>query len=75
MFNFLNIVDYWPDNKLEKEKNFRAFMSNSQHAAYTNEFLTRDERFARRMNTFYEYLNIGTYISYFILEQLKEKDG
>ena len=78
LFNFLNIVGFWPDKKLEKEKNFRAAMCDSQHAGYaafTNEVFTRDERFAKRMNAVYEYLNIGTSISYYTLQQLNGKDG
>lgn len=78
IFNFLNIVGFWPDKKIDKERNFNAAMSDSQHAsyaAYTNEIFTRDERFARRLNAVYEYLNIGTRIKFFSLDQINGKDG
>lgn len=75
IFNFLNMVGYWPDKKIEKENKFRAAMSDSQHAgyaAYTNEFFTRDEGFAKRMYAVFEYLNIGTRINYFTLTQMND---
>lgn len=78
IFNFLNMVGYWPDKKIEKENKFRAAMSDSQHAgyaAYTNEIFTRDEGFAKRMNAVYEYLNIGTKITFFTLNQINGSDG
>jgi hypothetical protein len=78
IFNFLNLVGYWPDKKIENDKNFQAAMSDSQHAsyaAYTDKIFTRDERFARRLDAVYEYLNIGTRIRFFSLKQGNEKDG
>ncbi|MEO9886715.1 MAG: hypothetical protein ABJR05_04740 [Balneola sp.] len=78
IFNFLNMVGYWPDKKIEQENKFRAAMSDSQHAGYvafTNEFFTRDEGFAKRMNAVFEYLNIGTKITYFTLNQINGSDG
>lgn len=78
IFNFLNIVGYWPDNNIADEKKFNAAMSDSQHAsyaAYTNKFLTRDFKFSKRLYAVYEYLNIGTEVKYFSLDQLKDKDG
>lgn len=74
IFNFLNIVGYWPDNNIANENKFNAAMSDSQHAsyaAYTNEFYTRDYKFSKRLFAVYEYLNIGTKIKYFSLEPTK----
>jgi len=78
IFNFLNMIGYWPDKKIEKENKFRAAMSDSQHAGYaafTNEFFTRDEGLAKRVNAVFEYLNIGTKITYFTLNQINGSDG
>ena len=69
IFIQLNIVGYYPDSKLNKEKTFISSMSDMQHAvygAYANIFMTGDFRLYKKVEAIYEYLKIPT--QYFLLK-------
>lgn len=63
MYNFLNTAGYFPDSDIHKEKRFVASMSDNNHASMASHcdyFLSRDERFIKKIIAVFEYLEIKT---------------
>jgi len=62
IYNLLNTIGYFPDRNIEKERKFKSFVSDQQHAGmaiYSHLLLTCDKRFMKKTEAVYEYLNIG----------------
>ncbi|MDH5445985.1 MAG: hypothetical protein OEY52_10530 [Gammaproteobacteria bacterium] len=61
MYNMLNFIGYYPDQKLHLDGKFISSTSDSTHAvmgAHADVLFTIDKRFARKIEAIYEYLNI-----------------
>jgi hypothetical protein len=66
LYTFLEMLGYWSDRRLKKERRFLAFQSDQFHvanAAFTKAIITRDKPLAMRARAIYEYLGIGTVVS------------
>lgn len=65
IYTILNLIGYYQDEGLHKEKRFIASFSDMSHASYgcfCEYLITRDEAFAQKTNVAYEYLNIATQV-------------
>jgi len=65
IYTILNLIGYYKDEGLHKEKRFIASFSDMSHASYgcfCEYLITRDEAFAQKTNVAYEYLNIATQV-------------
>ncbi|MEO8343617.1 MAG: hypothetical protein ABI536_07330 [Gallionella sp.] len=65
IYNFLCLIGYQADEKLGRDNKFRAALSDHTHAAcgaYSQVFITADERMAMKVFAIYEYLKIQTHV-------------
>lgn len=65
IYNFLNIIGYYPDNKLDNSGRFTASMSDQQHASiavFADCLLSCDKNFVRKARAAYEYLGLHTQV-------------
>ena len=65
LYYLLNYIGYCPDKKLHKDDKFQSSMSDRTHAAFaafSQVFITKDERMAKKIFAIYEHLGIGTHV-------------
>lgn len=65
IYFLLNLIGYYSDESLNKEKRFLSSTLDSHHAqlgCFCDIFVTRDQKFAKKMKVIYEHFNIGTQI-------------
>ena len=65
IYDFLNLVGYYPDESLNKENKFLRSNLDRNHAAlgcFCDIFVTHDKRFIKKMKVIYEHFNIATKI-------------
>lgn len=65
IYDFLNLIGYYPDESLNKENKYLRSCRDRHHAmlgCFCDIFVTNDERFIRKMKVIYEYFNIATKI-------------
>lgn len=65
IYSLLNLVGYYSDENLNKEKRFLSSTLDSHHAqlgCFCDIFVTHDQKFAKKMKVIYEHFNIGTQI-------------
>ena len=65
IYTMLNMIGYYQDEGLHKEKRFIASFSDMSHASYgcfCEYLFTRDKAFSKKTAVAYEYLNIATQI-------------
>ncbi len=65
IYTMLNLIGYYQDESLHKEKRFIASFSDMSHASYACfcEYLfTRDKKFSIKARVAYEYLNVATQV-------------
>jgi len=63
LYNALNYFGYWQDRRLVKKNKFIPSYNDSRHAyhaSYSDVFVTRDKRFAKKLKAVYVYLGINT---------------
>ncbi|QIO06694.1 hypothetical protein [Acinetobacter shaoyimingii] len=71
IYNMLNLIGYYQDEDLHKEKRFIASFSDMSHASYgcfCEYLITCDKNFAQKTAVAYEYLNLATQVSLFKLK-------
>lgn len=62
-YNVLNLIGYFPDKQMERERKFVASMSDAGHASmasFCNVVLSNDNRFVTKAIAVYEYLGAQT---------------
>lgn len=65
LYDFLNLVGYYPDKKLNKEKEHLSSCLDRHHASlgcFCDVFVTQDKKFTKKMKVIYEHFNIATKI-------------
>lgn len=65
IYDFLNLIGYFPDESLNKENKFLRSNLDRSHATlgcFCDIFVTHDKRFIKKMKVIYEHFNIGTKI-------------
>lgn len=65
VYDFLNLIGYYPDESLNKENKFLRSNLDRSHATlgcFCDIFVTRDKRFIKKMKVIYEHFNIATKI-------------
>lgn len=65
IYDFLNLIGYYPDESLNKENKFLRSNLDRSHATlgcFCDIFVTHDQRFIKKMKVIYEYFNIATKI-------------
>lgn len=63
IYTMLNLIGYYQDEGINKEKRFIASFSDMSHASYgcfCDYIYTRDKPFSIKVRTSYEYLNVAT---------------
>ncbi|MES0491956.1 MAG: hypothetical protein ABUK01_18320 [Leptospirales bacterium] len=68
LYNYLNYVGYWQDEKLHKKRNYIPSVNDTNHAyyaAFAHLFLTRDSRFFKKLKAVYSYFNIETKVYHY----------
>lgn len=74
IYDFLNLIGYYPDESLNKENKFLRSCLDRHHAmlgCFCDIFVTQDKRFVKKMKVIFEYFNIGTKI--YDIEVLDDK--
>lgn len=62
---WLNLIGYWPDQKITDENKFRASfrdMLHASHALYTGLIISQDNRFCKKLLACFEYLKLDIVI-------------
>lgn len=65
VYFLLNLIGYYSDENLNKEKRFLSSTLDGHHAqlgCFCDIFVTHDQKFAKKMKVIYEHFNIGTQI-------------
>lgn len=65
IYDFLNLIGYYPDESLNKENKYLRSCRDRHHAmlgCFCDIFVTNDERFVKKMKVIYEHFNIATKI-------------
>ena len=65
IYDFLNLIGYYPDESLNKENKFLRSNLDRSHATlgcFCDIFVTHDKRFIKKMKVIYEHFNIATKI-------------
>ena len=65
IYDFLNLIGYYPDESLNKENKFLRSNLDRSHATlgcFCDIFVTHDQRFIKKMKVIYEHFNIATKI-------------
>lgn len=65
IYDFLNLIGYYPDESLNKENKFLRSCLDRHHAmlgCFCDIFITQDKRFIKKMKVIFEYFNIATEI-------------
>ena len=65
IYDFLNLIGYYPDESLNKENKFLRSNLDRSHATlgcFCDIFVTHDKRFIKKMKVIYENFNIATKI-------------
>lgn len=65
VYDFLNLIGYYPDESLNKENKFLRSNLDRNHAmlgCFCDIFVTHDQRFIKKMKVIYEHFNIATKI-------------
>lgn len=65
IYDFLNLIGYYPDESLNKENKFLRSNLDRSHATlgcFCDIFVTHDKRFIKKMKVIYEYFNLATKI-------------
>lgn len=63
IYNMLNMLGYFPDSKVHKERRFIAAISDQSHASYAtfaDILLSRDKAFLKKVEAAYELLGVDT---------------
>lgn len=74
IYDFLNLIGYYPDEFLNKENKFLRSSLDRSHAmigCFCDIFVTHDQRFIKKMKVIYEHFNIATEI--YGIEVLKDQ--
>ncbi|HCH2102058.1 TPA: hypothetical protein NKR60_005206 [Vibrio parahaemolyticus] len=64
IYNMLNMLGYYPDSKVHKERRFIAAISDQSHASmatFADMLLSRDKSFLKKVEASYEFLGINTH--------------
>ena len=67
IYSYLNMIGYYPDKPLHKDRGFIRANSDLRHASIaslTHFLVSSDERFVKKVEAAYEYLGISTEILY-----------
>lgn len=65
IYDFLNLIGYYPDESLNKENKFLRSNLDRSHATlgcFSDIFVTHDKRFIKKMKVIYEHFSIATKI-------------
>lgn len=65
LYSFLEMIGYWSDRRLKKERRFKSFISDRTHISYAifcSALFTRDQCMAMKAAAIYEYFGISTAI-------------
>ena len=65
IYDFLNLIGYYPDESLNKENKFLRSGLDRSHATlgcFCDIFVTHDKRFIKKLKVIYEHFNIATKI-------------
>lgn len=65
IYDFLNLIGYFPDESLNKENKYLRSGLDRHHAmlgCFCDIFVTRDKRFIKKIKVIYEYFNLSTKI-------------
>lgn len=65
IYNMLNMLGYYPDSKVHKERRFIAAMSDQSHASmatFADILFSIDKSFLKKVEAAYEFLGIKTHI-------------
>lgn len=68
LYMWLNMMGYRPDKKFTKDRRFKSSTSDALHACYaafTDVFVTGDEKLKLKMEAIYEYVGANTKILYY----------
>lgn len=74
IYDFLNLIGYYPDESLNKENKFLRSNLDRSHATlgcFCDIFVTHDQKFIKKMKVIYEHFNIATKI--YDIEVLEEQ--
>ncbi|HCE2133934.1 hypothetical protein CGI80_11605 [Vibrio parahaemolyticus] len=75
IYNMLNMLGYFPDSKVHKERRFTAAISDQSHASFAtfaDMLLSRDKSFLKKVQAAYEFLGIDTNI-FHVAENMHNK--
>ena len=65
IYGMLNMLGYWPDDKIDQERSFTSASSDQLHASFAwvaDFLLSADKRFTKKAEAIYEFLGVRTRI-------------
>ncbi len=71
LYTVLNMVGYWADKNLVKDRTFNSAFNDSQHVMYAinaDYLLTRDKRMAKKAKAIYEFFGLRTQVVFYEID-------